>query len=270
MPTFTVAEALAEIETIGRRLDRKQQLVSAHLLRDQQYRDPLRLEGGSAATLTREMETIRALHERKILLRRLIQNAYERTMVTFGNQTRSLADWLAWRRDVSTRQTCFLNTVASHITAARSRAARSFARRSGGLAGDKPGDVIVHLNEQELAQQRETLVELLGYLAGQLTLKNATLTIEAPEDASKTRLEELFQHTPVVKTHFTVQLDGLADPTKKINVIKLVREITNLGLKEAMDMVQGAPRNVKDNIPVEEAEAIRKKLEDGGGLVSLK
>src|SRR4051812_33210946 len=75
---------------------------------------------------------------------------------------------------------------------------------------------------------------------------------------------------PPEKTEFTVSLDGLADPTKKINVIKVVREITNLGLKEAKDLVEGAPKAVKENISKDEAEAIKKKLEDGGAKVSLK
>ena len=75
---------------------------------------------------------------------------------------------------------------------------------------------------------------------------------------------------PPEKTEFTVSLDGLADPTKKINVIKVVREITNLGLKEAKDLVEGAPKSVKENIAKDEAEAIKKKLEDAGAKVSLK
>jgi large subunit ribosomal protein L7/L12 len=75
---------------------------------------------------------------------------------------------------------------------------------------------------------------------------------------------------PVVKTEFTVVLEGLADPTKKINVIKVVREITSLGLKEAKDLVEGAPKPVKENIAKDEAEALKKKLEDGGAKVALK
>jgi len=75
---------------------------------------------------------------------------------------------------------------------------------------------------------------------------------------------------PAVKTEFTVVLDGLADPAKKINVIKVVREITSLGLKEAKDVVEGAPKPLKENISKDEAEAIKKKLEDGGAKVSLK
>ncbi len=74
---------------------------------------------------------------------------------------------------------------------------------------------------------------------------------------------------PAEKTEFTVQLDGF-DAAKKINVIKVVREITGLGLKEAKDLVEGAPKPVKENISKDEAEALKKKLEDGGAKVSLK
>src|SRR3954470_5996275 len=74
---------------------------------------------------------------------------------------------------------------------------------------------------------------------------------------------------PAEKTEFTVQLDGF-DAAKKINVIKVVREITGLGLKEAKDLVEGHPKAVKENISKDEAEAIKKKLEDGGAKVSLK
>jgi large subunit ribosomal protein L7/L12 len=74
----------------------------------------------------------------------------------------------------------------------------------------------------------------------------------------------------VEQTEFTVTLDGLADPAKKINVIKVVREITGLGLKEAKDLVEGAPKPVKENLAKAEAEALKKKLEEGGAKVSLK
>lgn len=74
---------------------------------------------------------------------------------------------------------------------------------------------------------------------------------------------------PAEKTEFTVQLDGF-DAAKKINVIKVVREITGLGLKEAKDLVEGSPKPVKENISKEEAEKFKKQLEDGGAKVSLK
>jgi large subunit ribosomal protein L7/L12 len=70
------------------------------------------------------------------------------------------------------------------------------------------------------------------------------------------------------KEDFTVVLTGSGD--KKIQVIKVVREITGLGLKEAKDLVDGAPKPVKEGVPKAEAEAIKKKLEEAGGTVELK
>lgn len=74
---------------------------------------------------------------------------------------------------------------------------------------------------------------------------------------------------PAEKTEFTVQLDGF-DAAKKINVIKVVREITGLGLKEAKDLVEGAPKPVKENVSKADAEKIKKTLEEGGAKVSIK
>ncbi|MBY0229347.1 MAG: 50S ribosomal protein L7/L12, partial [Gemmataceae bacterium] len=72
------------------------------------------------------------------------------------------------------------------------------------------------------------------------------------------------------KTEFTVVLEGLADPGKKIGVIKVVREITGVGLAEGKGLVDGAPKPIKENIPKEEAEAVKKKLEEAGAKVTLK
>jgi large subunit ribosomal protein L7/L12 len=74
---------------------------------------------------------------------------------------------------------------------------------------------------------------------------------------------------PAEKTEFTVTLEGF-DAAKKINVIKVVREITGLGLKEAKDLVEGSPKPVKENVSKEDAEKVKKQLEDGGAKVSVK
>src|SRR6202045_2112780 len=70
------------------------------------------------------------------------------------------------------------------------------------------------------------------------------------------------------KTEFTVILTGAG--ANKINVIKAVREVTSLGLKEAKDLVDGAPKNVKENVSKEEAETIKKKFTDAGATVEIK
>ena len=70
------------------------------------------------------------------------------------------------------------------------------------------------------------------------------------------------------KSEFDVELTGVGD--KKINLIKVIREITSLGLKEAKDMADGAPSIVKEGASKEEAEEVKKKLEEAGATVTLK
>ena len=70
------------------------------------------------------------------------------------------------------------------------------------------------------------------------------------------------------KTEFTATLTEVG--TNKINVIKVVREVTSLGLKEAKDLVESAPKPIKEGIPKDEAAAIKKKFEDVGAKVEVK
>ena len=70
------------------------------------------------------------------------------------------------------------------------------------------------------------------------------------------------------QTEFTVTLSEVGE--KKINVIKAVREVTSLGLKEAKDLVEGAPQTVKENVSKEEAEKIKKVFEEAGAKVTIK
>jgi large subunit ribosomal protein L7/L12 len=70
------------------------------------------------------------------------------------------------------------------------------------------------------------------------------------------------------KTDFTVMLTGFG--ANKIGVIKVVRELTNLGLKEAKDLVEGVPKPVKEGLPKDQANEMKKKLEEAGATAELK
>jgi large subunit ribosomal protein L7/L12 len=70
------------------------------------------------------------------------------------------------------------------------------------------------------------------------------------------------------KTEFDVILEGFGD--KKIGVIKVVRAVTSLGLKEAKDLVEGVPAKIKEGLSKEDAEKLKKELEEAGGTVSIK
>jgi len=110
----------------------------------------------------------------------------------------------------------------------------------------------------ELSQLVKTLEEELGVSAA-AAMPVAMAGAVAPGAAADVAEE---------KTEFTVMLTEVG--AKKINVIKAVREVTSLGLKEAKDLVESAPKAVKEDIPKDEAEAIVKKFEDVGAKVELK
>ena len=109
----------------------------------------------------------------------------------------------------------------------------------------------------ELSRLVKTLEEELGVSAAAAMPVAAA---GAPAAAAAAEAEE--------QTEFTVMLTEVG--AKKINVIKVVREVTSLGLKEAKDLVEGAPKAVREDIPKEEAENIRKKFEDVGAKVEIK
>ena len=110
----------------------------------------------------------------------------------------------------------------------------------------------------ELSQLVKTLEAELGVSAA-AAMPLAVAGAVAPGAAGEAAEEQ---------TEFTVML--LDFGAKKINVIKAVREVTSLGLKEAKDLVESAPQAVKEGIPKDEAEALVKKFEDAGAKAELK
>lgn len=103
------------------------------------------------------------------------------------------------------------------------------------------------------------IVDLISAMEEKFGVSAAALAA-APAAADAPAAEE--------KDDFTVVLTGAGD--KKVAVIKAVREITGLGLKEAKDLVEGAPQTVKEGVAKAEAEELKKKLEEAGASVELK
>jgi large subunit ribosomal protein L7/L12 len=106
----------------------------------------------------------------------------------------------------------------------------------------------------------KALEEKLGIKAGTSMAVSAMPVAGAAMGAEAALVEE--------KTEFDVVLTGFGD--KKIQVIKVVRELTGLGLKEAKDLVEGVPKPVKEGVSKEEAATMKKKLEEAGGTVEIK
>ncbi len=116
-------------------------------------------------------------------------------------------------------------------------------------------DQIEKLSVLELSELVKVLEEKFGVSAAAPMMMGA-----APAAAGAAVAEE--------QTEFTVELTAAGE--NKINVIKVVREVTGLGLKEAKDLVDGAPKAIKENIAKADAEELKKKLEEAGGSVVMK
>ncbi len=125
------------------------------------------------------------------------------------------------------------------------------------LEKDQLIDAICNLSLLEAADIVKALEDKLGVSAAAPV---AVAAVAAPTGAAPAAAEE--------KTEFTVELTNAG--ANKIQVIKVVRAVTNLGLKEAKDLVEGAPAAVKENVSKDEAEKIKKELEEQGATVTLK
>ena len=118
-------------------------------------------------------------------------------------------------------------------------------------------DEIQQLTLLEASELVKGLEEKFGVSAAAA----APVAVAGPAGPAAEEVEE--------QTEFSVILTGFGD-SKKINTIKVVREVTSLGLKEAKDLVDSAPKPVREGIPKDEAEALKKKFEEAGATVELK
>ena len=126
------------------------------------------------------------------------------------------------------------------------------------LTQDQVVDYIKNISVLELSQLVKTLESELGVSAA--VVAPVVMAGGGGAAAAAAPVEE--------QTEFTVTLTEVG--SNKINVIKVVREVTSLGLKEAKDLVESAPKPIKEGIPKEEAAAIKKKFEDVGAKVEVK
>ena len=179
MTKITITEALAEVPTIQKRIEKKQEFISSYLFRQSVVRDPHEKDGGTSVLIEREMQAIKDLQDRLIAIRAAVQKSNHENKITVADKTRTIADWLTWRREIAESQRYFYNRIVSKLREMRQDAMRKGIQVSDKDAGFSP-DYIVNINEKELAEKIENLENVLGTLDGQLSLKNATIMIDVP------------------------------------------------------------------------------------------
>jgi len=180
MSEITITEALAEIKTIGKRLSKRRQFVMDHLVRVDRMKDPHEDKGGSKKVIEQELQGIKDLEGRIVGIRSAINKANQTTELTIGKITRSIADWIIWRREVSAGEKQFLSVMREAINKTRGQriGLQMPIRAAGSPADIQESGFEINLDEKHLAEDIEAIEEVLGSLDGKLSLLNATTTIQ--------------------------------------------------------------------------------------------
>ena len=170
-----ITEALAELKTIVKRIEKKREYVRAYTTRYEGMKDPLEKDGGSPEVIKREVQAIHDLLDRIVEIRTGIQRTNLETSLTVEGVTRSIAEWLTWRKECSDGAARFISNLRTQIASARQEATR---RGQGvvqaGLVASAPTDLVVNVSEGTLADDAELLEKVLGNLDGALSVINAT------------------------------------------------------------------------------------------------
>lgn len=179
MAAITITEALAELKTLGKRIEKKREYVASFLARQDGLKDPLEKDGGSAAMIARERQAIGDLESRHVAIRTAIQKVNQATPITVADTTKTIAEWLTWRKEVAPGAQQFVNKLRQMTQQARQQAQQKGWGVVGATAtAAAPTDVVINVDEAALAKEAEGLENILGTLDGQLSLKNATVTID--------------------------------------------------------------------------------------------
>lgn len=176
----TITEGLADLKTLRKRIDKKRESLGPYLARAEAIRDPLEKQGGSAKHIEQEIQAVADLEANYLDVRKRIAAANDKTIITVAGVSRSISDWLIWRREIAPHYRQWLTGMRSGIQQLRTKTqsqGRQMVSATVQLTDAKPDDIIVNVDEARLDQQIEHIEEVLGTLDGQLSLKNATTEI---------------------------------------------------------------------------------------------
>jgi hypothetical protein len=184
MEKLTITEALQEIKTTLGRLEKKRQGIIPYLARDHRARDPFENSGGSPEHIRKERQSIADLEQRIIKIRSAIQLANLQSSLAIEEATRTVAEWLTWRREISQHQVSFNGHLLDGIRSVRTEMQRkggkitAIASAEVNLSSDAIPEAVICIDEKQLIEEQDRLQKILGSLDGKLSLFNATTIIE--------------------------------------------------------------------------------------------
>lgn len=176
---MTITEGLQEIKTLTKRVQKKREFIDRYLYRSNSLRDPHESSGGSIKLIAQELQAIEDLESNIVTIRQKITDANKSTVVTIGDVTKSIAEWLIWRREIANSRKRFLESLYDKLNRTREECNRRgltiVASKDENAAGIN--DVVVNINEKSIVDEIEQIEEILSTLDGKLSLKNATTNI---------------------------------------------------------------------------------------------
>lgn len=177
---MTITEALAEIKLIDNKISSQRKGMEQYLVRQERFKDPMHESGGSRKYVRETQQSIEDLFERKVIIRRAIQNENTKTTLQVNSQTRTVSDWLVWRREVAPTQQNVYREWREKIQTVRKEASRNDATVHVGdtPTNVKPNDIYVNLDEKAVVSRETEIGEILSVLDGKLSLTNATTYVD--------------------------------------------------------------------------------------------
>lgn len=177
MNKMTITEALSEVNLVKKKLEHKKKTVGAMVLKPEHVKDPYEAQGGTPKYLNAEFQAIEDLQTRLIKLRGAISQANIDNNITLGEQTMSIHDWLTWKREISKDETSFINQIVSGVNDHMKKAATQPSVYDDAEGKKKLVVWIPQIDLPSFVKKQERLSDLFENLDGQLSLKNATITI---------------------------------------------------------------------------------------------
>jgi hypothetical protein len=181
MATMLITEALQQVKILTDRIQKKRDFIVKYVTFNSLFVDPLLRQGGSAQAIVSEFQSLTDLEKNLVDIRTAIQKKNLTTILTLEGRSQSIAEWLIWRREISGGVSTFYTKLAAVISASRTAHERDMKTASSSTVEGqrvKESNIVVNLNELQLAKDSEQFGVILGSLDAKLSIFNATTTIE--------------------------------------------------------------------------------------------
>lgn len=175
---LTITEALSEVNLIKKKIEAKQTFIKSNMFSYNHLKDPYASEGGIAKKITSELQSLKDLQTRLEKIRAKISEANLHETLTVGETTKTVMEWLAWKREISASQTQFVNFMLSSIKSELDRYGKTPQVFKDDAGNNHLAEITPNIDIPAWQREQENLMTINEVLDGKLSLKNATMMID--------------------------------------------------------------------------------------------